>query len=117
GKQLLPFGPATGPPHTLLRFARRQLEPFLGRLLALLRLGRASPRRGEQRVRSRIRIERRIGVHRPRGLQQLLTPLRRSRVQEPLGPVETSTRDARDRRRLVLRETRRQRLNLLPHRP
>src|SRR5438552_18806505 len=35
-EQFLPLGPATGPPHTLLRFARRQLEPFLGRLLALL---------------------------------------------------------------------------------
>src|SRR5207253_9073144 len=117
GQQILAFRAPRRPANALLGLACRQIEAFDGRFLALLRLGRAGPRRLEEPLGSRTGIEARLRVDRACRLQQLLAPLRRGGVEQALGAVEPPARDTRDRGGLVLRELRRPCLHLLPHGP
>src|SRR5262249_15652204 len=68
--------------------------------------------RREQPPRGLGRIELRIGVDRPRRLQQLRPPPRRRRVEQPFRAAEPPARDPRDPGRLLPPALRRDRLNV-----
>ena len=62
-----------------------------------------------------MRLESRLAVDRARDLEHGLAPPRRLRVEQAVDAIEPPAGDARERRRLVLRELRRATGDLLPH--
>jgi len=73
-----------------------------------------SPCNAHQNVCRGVRLEPRRAVDRARDLEHGLAPPRRLRVEQAVDTIEPPARDARERRRLILREARRAPGDLLP---
>ena len=93
-----------------------QLEGLDLHLGGRLRLRPALGDAGEQRLGAVGRLERGVGVDRPRHADQSLSPLGRGRVEQLERAAEASAGDTGERRQLLLAELRRVLADRLPHR-
>ncbi len=105
-EHLLALGAAHRPTRALLLLARGQVELLVLGLRPLLRLVGTLGRDSHQRVRGLARLEPRIPVDRARDLEHRFAPPGRLRVEQPVDAVEPPTRNAGERRRLLLRQLR-----------
>ena len=115
-EQLLALGTALRAPHALVGLSPRQLEGLDLHLRRRLRLRPALGDAGEKRLGAVGRLERRIGVDRPRDADQRLAPPGRGRIEELERAAQPAARDARERRQLLLAELGRVLADRLPHR-
>src|SRR5215470_2387598 len=97
-KQLLALGAALGAPNALLRLPSLQLEGLHLQLGRLLRLRASLGDTGEESFGGVGRLERRVGIDRPRNGDQRLAACGCSGVEQLKRPTQSPTRDPRERR-------------------
>src|SRR6266540_5475933 len=105
GEQLVALAAPLRAPHALVGVARRELERLheLLRLRPRVRAALADPL--EQRPRRLGGIEVVLRIDAPGDRQQRVASPACLRIEQPLGTIETTGRELRDRCELVLRET------------